>query len=142
MFLVSISLHILYTPALVLSAYHLVHVSPCENECLQLMSTKWLPEVPELSFLETENSKFSPDPTGDGGGALIHFANLNICFTSLGTFQIFFHLPLSCLGMVYNQWMVVFACCCGNSTIFTGKIKIRCKWPRLEGGIQIQFLVL
>ena len=31
---VSISLHILYTPALVLSAYHLVHVSPSENEFL------------------------------------------------------------------------------------------------------------
>ena len=28
-------------------------------------------------------------------------------------------------GRVYNQWTVVFACCCGNLTIFTGKIKIR-----------------
>ena len=27
-------------------------------------------------------------------------------------------------GRVYNQWAVVFACCCGNSTTFTGKIKI------------------
>ena len=27
-------------------------------------------------------------------------------------------------GRVYNQWTVVFACCCGNSTIFRGKIKI------------------
>ena len=27
-------------------------------------------------------------------------------------------------GRVYNQWTVVFACCCGNSTIFTDKIKI------------------
>ena len=27
-------------------------------------------------------------------------------------------------GRVYNQWTVVFACCCGNSTILTGKIKI------------------
>ena len=27
-------------------------------------------------------------------------------------------------GRLYNQWTVVFACCCGNSTIFTGKIKI------------------
>ena len=27
-------------------------------------------------------------------------------------------------GRVYNQWTVVFACCCSNSTIFTGKIKI------------------
>ena len=28
-------------------------------------------------------------------------------------------------GRVCNHWTVVFACCCGNSTIFTGKIKIR-----------------
>ena len=34
MSLVSISLNILYTPALVLSAYHLVHVSPSENAFL------------------------------------------------------------------------------------------------------------
>ena len=27
-------------------------------------------------------------------------------------------------GRVFNQWKVVFACCCGNSTIFKGKIKI------------------
>ena len=27
-------------------------------------------------------------------------------------------------GRVYNQWTVVFACCCRNLTIFTGKIKI------------------
>ena len=27
-------------------------------------------------------------------------------------------------GRVCNQWTVVFACCCGNATIFTGKIKI------------------
>ena len=26
---------------------------------------------------------------------------------------------------VYNQWTVVFTCCCGNSTIFTDNIKIR-----------------
>ena len=26
-------------------------------------------------------------------------------------------------GRVYNQWTVVFACCCGNLTIFTEKIK-------------------
>ena len=26
-------------------------------------------------------------------------------------------------GRAYNQW-TVFACCCGNSTIFSGKIKI------------------
>ena len=25
---------------------------------------------------------------------------------------------------VYNQWTVVFACCCDKSNIFTGKIKI------------------
>ena len=25
----------------------------------------------------------------------------------------------------YNQWTVVFACCCGNLTKFKGKIKIR-----------------
>ena len=29
---------------------------------------------------------------------------------------------------VYNQWLVVFACCCNNLTIFTGKIKIGWKW--------------
>ena len=28
-------------------------------------------------------------------------------------------------GAVYNQWTVVSACCCSNSTIFTGKINIR-----------------
>ena len=27
-------------------------------------------------------------------------------------------------GRVYNQWTVLLACCCGNSSIFTGKIKI------------------
>ena len=27
-------------------------------------------------------------------------------------------------GRAYNQWTVVFACCCGNSTISTAKIKI------------------
>ena len=27
-------------------------------------------------------------------------------------------------GGAYNQWTVVFACCCGNSTISTAKIKI------------------
>ena len=27
-------------------------------------------------------------------------------------------------GRVYNQWTVIFACCCSNSTIFTVKIKI------------------
>ena len=27
-------------------------------------------------------------------------------------------------GRAYNQWTVVFACYCGNSTIFTSKIKI------------------
>ena len=43
-------------------------------------------------------------------------------------------------GSVYNQWAVVFACCCGNSTIFTAKIKIRWKWPCLEGGIKYDFL--
>ena len=28
-------------------------------------------------------------------------------------------------GRVYNQWTVVFACCCSNLTIFRGKIKIK-----------------
>ena len=28
-------------------------------------------------------------------------------------------------GRVYNQWTIVFVFCCGNSNIFTGKIKIR-----------------
>ena len=27
-------------------------------------------------------------------------------------------------GRVYNQWTVAFTCCCGNSTIFAGKIEI------------------
>ena len=43
-------------------------------------------------------------------------------------------------GTVYKQWTIVFACCCGNSTIFTGKIKIRWKWPCFEGGIRYDFL--
>ena len=28
-------------------------------------------------------------------------------------------------GRVYNQWTVIFACCCSNLTIFAGKIKIQ-----------------
>ena len=35
-------------------------------------------------------------------------------------------------GRVYNQWTVLFACCCGKLTIFTAKIKIRWQWPWLE----------
>ena len=31
-------------------------------------------------------------------------------------------------GRVYNQWTVVFACCCGNSNIFTGKVKIQIRY--------------
>ena len=27
-------------------------------------------------------------------------------------------------GRACNQWTVVFACCCGNTTIFKGEIKI------------------
>ena len=30
---------------------------------------------------------------------------------------------------------VIFASCCGNSNIFSGKIKIGWKWPWLEGGL-------
>ena len=45
-----------------------------------------------------------------------------------------------CNDRVYNQWMVVFACCCGNSTIFTDKIKMEWKWSCLEGGIRYNFL--
>ena len=41
-------------------------------------------------------------------------------------------------GSVYNQW--AFTCCCGNSTVFTGKIKIRWKWPCIKGGIKYDFL--
>ena len=40
----------------------------------------------------------------------------------------------------YNQWTVVFACCCGNSTIFTGKIKIGWKCSSFEGSIRHDFL--
>ena len=43
-------------------------------------------------------------------------------------------------GRVYNQWTVVSACCCSNSTIFTGKIKIGWKWWCLESGIRYNFL--
>ena len=39
----------------------------------------------------------------------------------------------------YSQW-VVFACCCHNLIFITGKIKIRWKWPCLEGGIRYIFL--
>ena len=42
-------------------------------------------------------------------------------------------------GRTYNQW-TIFACCCGNCTMFTGKIKIRWKWPCLEYGIRYTFL--
>ena len=43
-------------------------------------------------------------------------------------------------GGAYNQWTVVFACCCSNWTIFKGKIKIGGKWPCLESGIRYDFL--
>ena len=43
-------------------------------------------------------------------------------------------------GTAYNQWTVVFACWCGNSTIFKGKTKIGWNWPFLEGGIRYAFL--
>ena len=43
---------------------------------------------------------------------------------------------------VYSQCTVALACCFGNSTIFTGKIKIGSKWPCLEGGINCDFLFL
>ena len=43
-------------------------------------------------------------------------------------------------GRAYNQRTVVFACCCGNSTIFTSKNKIRWKWACLKGGIRHNFL--
>ena len=43
-------------------------------------------------------------------------------------------------GRVYNQYTIVFACCCSNLIIFTGKIKIGWKWPCLEGGIRHDFL--
>ena len=43
-------------------------------------------------------------------------------------------------GRVYNQWTVIFACCCSNLTIFAGKIKIQWKWPCLEGNIRYNFL--
>ena len=39
-------------------------------------------------------------------------------------------------GRAYNQWTVVFVCCCGNSTIFKGKIKIGWKWLCFEGVIR------
>ena len=44
-------------------------------------------------------------------------------------------------GRACNQWTVVFVCRCGNSTIFTGKIRIRWKWPCLEGGMRYNLLV-
>ena len=43
-------------------------------------------------------------------------------------------------GRVYNQWAVVFVYCCGNSTIFTGKIEIRWTWLCLEGSIRYNIL--
>ena len=39
-------------------------------------------------------------------------------------------------GRVYNQRAVVFACCCSNSTIFTGKFKMKWKWPSFESAIR------
>ena len=39
-------------------------------------------------------------------------------------------------GRAYNQWTVVFACCCGNFTIFTGIIKIGLKCSCLEDSIR------
>ena len=43
-------------------------------------------------------------------------------------------------GRAYKQWIIVFACCCGNSTIFKVKIKIGWKQQCLEGGIRYAFL--
>ena len=36
---------------------------------------------------------------------------------------------------------VIFASCCGNSNIFSGKIKIGWKWPWLEGGLGYFFVL-
>ena len=40
----------------------------------------------------------------------------------------------------YKQLTVVFACCCGNPTLFACKIKIVWKWPCFEGCIRHVFL--
>ena len=41
----------------------------------------------------------------------------------------------------YNQWMLVFAHCCGGKlTIVASKIKIGWKWSCLKGGIRNDFL--
>lgn len=38
-----------------------------------------------------------------------------------------------------KQW-AVFACCCGNLTIYKGKIKIGWRWSCLEGGLRCALL--
>ena len=43
-------------------------------------------------------------------------------------------------GKAYNQWTVIFVCCCDNLMILKGKIKIGWKWPCHEGGIRYAFL--
>ena len=65
----------------------------------------------------------------------------NIFKTDMGTVPLKMELFATISnGRVYNQWTVVIACCCGNSTIFTGKVKIRWKWSCFEGGIRCDFL--
>ena len=57
------------------------------------------------------------------------------------SFAIFKMEPFATIGngRAYN-WCTEFACCCNNLIIFTGKIKIRCKWSYLEGNIRYTFL--
>ena len=43
-------------------------------------------------------------------------------------------------GRAYSQWALIFACCCSNSTICKDIIKMKWKWPFLEGGIRYGFL--
>ena len=59
--------------------------------------------------------------------------------TDLATFRMELFVTIG-NGRVYNQWTVLFACCCCNATIIAGRIKIGWKWPWLEGGIRYDFL--
>ena len=105
MFLASNYLHILYTPALVLSAYHLVYVSSSENEFLFNYVYKMIARSARIKCFGDWKLKsfwgFDPYPTGGREEGLqrpsappaaffVCFANSNIRLASLGTFQIFF----------------------------------------------------
>ena len=113
MFLASNSLHILYTPALVLSAYHLVYVSSSENEFLFNYVYKMIARSARIKCFGDWKLKifwgFDPYPPLEEGRRAYSapqlpqlpflFASRTQIYVLLrsGPFRFFFHLPLSWL---------------------------------------------